>query len=171
MYKNTHALWVDIAYRFAQESYSRRKKVGAVLVKDGKILSQGWNGTAPGRPNDCEEVIWDNHQHEGFDQSKMLDDGWEWSAEKQDYFKLQTKQEVIHAEMNCLKHCLRSGVSTLDATLYLTLSPCKECAKMIAGLGLESIVYCEIYRDVEGIKFLREAGENIISYRDVLEKA
>lgn len=137
--KTSHRLFMDFALRTAKESKAVRLKVGAILVKDGQPLSMGWNGTAPGRNNCCE----------------YIKDGI-----------LTTKQEVIHAEMNLVKKCINSGISMNGCTIYLTHSPCLECAKLLSGLGLKTILYLEEYRDLKGVNFLRETGVIVQKFDD-----
>lgn len=137
--KQNHKLFFDIAERIAQESHSRRLKVGSILVKDGQIISIGYNGTAPGRDNNCEYEV----------------DG-----------KLVTKPEVIHGEMNVLRKCVVSGISTVDATLYNTIAPCIDCSKFLVGLGLKEILYLHDFRDMSGVEFLKECGENISKWSE-----
>jgi dCMP deaminase len=105
-----------------------RKKVGALIVKDGAIISDGFNGTPHGFPNDCEDS-------EG-----------------------NTYWYVLHAEANAILKVAKSSQSTLGSTLYVTTSPCKDCSKLIIQAGIRHIIYSEEYRDLTGIKMLREAG-------------
>jgi len=116
---------------FAELSTARRKKVGAILVKDGRILSIGYNGTPSGWDNNCEEEI----------------DG-----------VLVTKKEVLHAEDNCLTKVARSHDSSDRASLFVTVSPCLECAKQIYASGVIEVYYKEIYRSDEGLLFLEKCG-------------
>ena len=162
--KQTPQLFLDWALRASLESKAQRLKVGAVLVKDGQPLSVGWNGTAPGRDNNCETIQWDNHKHEGYTSENMLSNGFLYCTEKKDWYKIITKSETFHAESNLLKKCLTSGISTVGASLYMTTSPCFECAKMLAGIGLKEIIYLNEFRDPNGVKFLKECNENIFLY-------
>lgn len=108
--------------------------MGAVIVKDHRILSYGYNGTPPGFDNNCEHEV----------------DG-----------ALVTKPEVIHAEMNAIAKVARSHDSCLDATLYLTHSPCVECSKAILQAGIASVQYRLDYRSSDGIALLRSAGLDV----------
>lgn len=128
------ALYHDIAERVSKLSRARRLQVGAVIVKDHRILSYGYNGTPPGFDNNCEHEI----------------DG-----------ALVTKPEVIHAEMNAIAKVARSHDSCLDATLYLTHSPCIECSKAILQAGIASVRYGLDYRSDDGIALLRSAGVDV----------
>lgn len=127
----------DIAYlRMAREwgklSYCERKQVGAIIVKDKMIISDGYNGTPTGFENFCED-------EEGY-----------------------TKWYVLHAEANAILKVASSTQSCRGATLYITLSPCKECSKLIHQAGIKRVVFKEGYKDQSGIKFLEKAGVEIV---------
>ena len=118
---------LGIAHLTALQSKANRLKVGAVFARDGRPLCTGWNGMLEGLTDDsCE-----------------LPDG-------------TTKPSVIHAEMNALRYMARAGISTSGATLYITHAPCINCAKHIAGIGLQRIVYTTLYRSSDGLDFLRD---------------
>tara|TARA_R100000963_G_scaffold12391_1_gene9010 strand:+ start:370 stop:834 length:465 start_codon:yes stop_codon:yes gene_type:complete len=117
-------------------SKAKRKKVGCLIVKNGQIISDGYNGTPAGFDNACEFV------NEGF-----LD-----RAEN----KLQTKPEVLHAESNALMKLAKSTNSSDGCTIYLTMSPCFDCAKLIIQAGVKRVVYSEAYRNTSGVDFLRK---------------
>ena len=120
---------LGIAHLTALQSKAQRLKVGAVFSRDGRPLCTGWNGMLEGIADDsCE-----------------LPDG-------------TTKPSVIHAEMNALRYMARAGISTNGATLYITHAPCINCAKHLAGIGLEAVVYSHTYRSTEGIDFLKSVG-------------
>jgi dCMP deaminase len=120
---------MDIARRAAQMSYAKRMKVGAIIVKDDRILADSWNGTPRGDPNNCETT---------------LDDG-----------SLVTLPSVLHAEENCIYKLARSGESGLGATIFCTHEPCIQCAKAIYQTGIKEVVYDQPYRIHDGINFLR----------------
>lgn len=115
-------------------SRAQRKKVGALLVKNGQIISDGYNGTISRFDNTCEE----------------LKDGF-----------LVTKPEVLHAESNCITKVAKSTNSSEGSTLYITCSPCFECSKLIIQSGIIRVVYGEIYRNLDGLKLLERAGVEI----------
>lgn len=129
--------WVDAfmntAERFAQLSSAKRLQVGAVVVKDNRIISIGYNGMPAGWTNDCEEVI------------EVHEDGG---------VVTKTKDEVIHAEANAILKLARDGESGNDASLFCTHAPCVQCAKMIYGAGISKMYYRNTYRDTSGIDFL-----------------
>ena len=131
----------DIAYlkmatEWAKLSYCERKQVGALIVKDRMIISDGYNGTPSGFENRCED-----------------DEG-------------NTQWFVLHAEANAILKLARSTQSAKDATLYLTLSPCKECSKLILQAGIRKLVYLDDYKDNDGIAFLRNHGIEILQVTD-----
>jgi dCMP deaminase len=136
-------IYIRTAILFSEMSWAKRKKVGAIIVKDGIIISQGWNGTPSGFDNSCEEIVWEPNEGPWGDQGKYV---------------FKTKAEVIHAEMNALLKCARSNVSSKGGTLYVTLSPCIECSKAILQSGIAEVYYLEEYRDTSGINFLKKAG-------------
>ncbi|MDC3134204.1 dCMP deaminase family protein [Bacteroidota bacterium] len=126
----------DVAYlKMAKEwgelSHCQRKKVGAIIVKNNMIISDGFNGTPSGFDNNCEDS-----------------DG-------------NTNWYVLHAEANAILKVAKSTNSCKDATLYLTLSPCKECAKLIHQSGIKRLVYLKNYKDITGLQFLEKAGVKI----------
>ncbi len=133
--------YLKMASEWAQLSKAVRRKVGCLIVKDDQIISDGYNGTPAGYDNTCEFV------NESF-----LD-----RAEN----KLQTKKEVLHAESNALMKLAKSTNSSKDSTIYLTMSPCFECAKLIIQAGVTRVVFSSEYRNKEGVEFLR--SNNIIA--------
>jgi dCMP deaminase len=137
-------LYMDIAIRVGSMSHSQRSKVGCLLVKDGRIISMGWNGMPSGWENDCEYETF-------FEDSRQL-------LEK----KLVTREEVLHAEMNAIAKLARDGQSSQGATVYITLSPCIDCAKLIHQSGITRLVYIEDYRKTAGLDFLYKANLEII---------
>ena len=131
--------YLRIAKEWGLLSYCQRKKVGAIIVKDRMIISDGYNGTPSGFENCCED-------EEGV-----------------------TRWDVLHAEANAILKVARSTQSCEGATLYITLSPCKECSKLIHQSGIKRVVYNNGYRDDSGIAFLKKAGvivEQIQSLED-----
>ena len=123
--------YLAMAGIWAQNSYCKRRQVGALLVKDKMIISDGYNGTPSGFENNCEE---DN----------------------------VTKPYVLHAEANAITKVARSNNSSEGATLYVTSSPCIECAKLIIQAGIRRVVFSENYRVEDGINLLKRAGIEII---------
>ena len=124
--------YLRIAKEWGNLSYCQRKKVGAIIVKDKMIISDGYNGTPSGFENCCEDE--DN----------------------------VTKWYVLHAEANAILKVAKSTNNCKGATLYLTLSPCKECSKLVIQSGITRVVFKDSYKDAEGIDFLKNAGVEII---------
>lgn len=124
--------YLKMATEWAQLSHCVRKQVGAILVKDGMIISDGYNGTPSGFPNVCEN-----------------DDG-------------ETHWYVLHAEANAIMKVARSTNAAQGSTLYITLSPCKDCCKLILQAGIKRMVYINAYKDSTGIDFLKEAGLEVV---------
>ena len=131
--------FMDTAERFAQLSSAKRLQVGAVVVKDNRIISIGYNGMPAGWTNDCEEVI-------------QLSD---------DTVELKTKDEVIHAEANAILKLARDGESGNGSSLFCTHAPCIHCAKLIHGAGINKVYYRESYRDTIGLDFLENCKINV----------
>ena len=124
------------AYLYANLSTARRLKVGALVVKDDRIISIGYNGMPSGWDNNCEY---------------QLEDG-----------NIKTKPEVLHAETNAVSKLARSTESGLDADLFVTHSPCLDCAKLIYQSGIKRVYYATAYRDNAGIDFLKASDVEVI---------
>ena len=131
--------YLRIAKEWSLLSYCKRKQVGAIIVRDRMIISDGYNGTPSGFENCCED-------EEGL-----------------------TRWDVLHAEANAILKVARSTQSCEGATLYITLSPCKECSKLIHQSGIKRVVYQNGYRDDSGIQFLIKAGVEV-QYIPILEE-
>lgn len=125
--------YMDCAERFAQLSTANRKKVGAIIVKDNRIISIGYNGMPSGWTNDCETT-------DEYGNCPM------------------TKPEVLHAETNAIAKVARSSESCQDSILFTTVSPCLECAKLIYQAGIFHVIWKEEYRSDAGLKFLEQCG-------------
>lgn len=148
--RNFDKKYIDIAKIWASNSRAIRHKVGAIIVKNGMIISDGYNGTPNGFENECETV-------EPCDHSciALFDKKCDICKEH----KLVTKPYVLHAEANAiLKLAKNGGTGTDGATLYTTLSPCFECSKLIIQSGIKEVVYSEKYRDESGLELLKRAG-------------
>jgi dCMP deaminase len=129
--------FMDTAERFAQLSSAKRLQVGAVVVKEQRIISIGYNGMPAGWTNECEEIL------------EVHEDGG---------YVLKTKDEVIHAEANAITKLARDGDSGLGASLFCTHAPCIHCAKLIHGAGISKVYYRNSYRDTGGIDFLTKCN-------------
>jgi len=151
--------FMDTAERFAQLSSAKRLKVGAVVVKDNRIISIGYNGMPSGWDNECEntEYVGSDEQIPSPDEMKRLgftgtDKGW---------YRLRTKDEVIHAEANAISKLAKSGDSGDGSDLFCTHAPCIHCAKIIYGAGVKKVYYRNSYRDTVGLDFLSKCGIEI----------
>ena len=123
--------YIEMAEIWAKNSYCKRRQVGALLVKDNMIISDGYNGTPSGFENVCEE-------------------------------NGVTKPYVLHAEANAISKVAKSGNSSSGATLYVTASPCIECAKLIIQSGIKRVVYKDEYRLTDGVDLLKRAGIEVV---------
>ncbi len=124
--------YLRMAHEWGKLSYCERRQVGAIIVKDRMIISDGYNGTPTGFENFCED-----------------DEGY-------------TKWYVLHAEANAILKVAASTQSCVGATLYITLSPCKECSKLVHQAGITRVVYTTAYKDDSGLQFLRRAGVELV---------
>jgi len=160
-------LYMDWADRTAQLSHAVRLQVGAVIVKDDSVISYGYNGMPAGWDNNCEDRVWDAGAGGWLDpdefEAKYPYEGWHEGAQRDVRYGLKTKPEVLHAERNALdKLAKRGGVGGTGASMFVTHSPCLECAKSIYGAGISSVYYRNSYRDKSGVEFLEKSGVNII---------
>lgn len=149
--------YIKMAKIWAENSYAIRRKVGCLIVKDKMIISNGFNGTPSSFDNECENVIC-NYQQKHCCKSKMEKVMSPMFCKDCQYATLVTKDEVLHAEANAITKLAKSGNSSEDATIYVTLSPCLNCAKLIVQSGIKRVVYLEEYQDTTGIDFLRKCG-------------
>lgn len=151
---------------FGELSYCEKKKVGATLAKDGRILATGYNGTVSGFDNQCEtEVSCYSCNGTGQLVVPLFDlDTDNYICKKCNGAGklLVTSQYVIHAEQNVLMFCAKTGIPTDGTTMYITLSPCATCAKLIVQAGIKKVVFLEYYKDLSGLEFLKLAGVELI---------
>ncbi len=123
--------YLRLAESWAKLSHCKRKQVGAIIVRDAIIISDGYNGTPAGFDNCCENEVGETHWY------------------------------VLHAEANAILKVAKSTNNCKDATLYLTHSPCKDCSKLVLQSGIKRLVYKEAYKDTSGIDFLKSAGLDV----------
>ena len=139
--------YLRMAYVWSSLSKAQRKKVGCLIVKDGSIIADGFNGTPQGFDNSCER------EEEG---------------------RLITKDEVLHAESNAITKLAQSTQSSKGATMYITIAPCIDCAKLIIQSGIRKIVFREAYRSTGGLILLKQAGIEVervkVIYNDFVGK-
>ena len=128
--------YLQMAMIWAKNSYCKRRQVGALLVRDRMIISDGYNGTPAGFENDCED---------------------------EDY---KTKAYVLHAEANAITKVAKSSNSSEGSTLYVTTSPCIECSKLIIQSGIQRVVFTELYNKQEGLRLLEKAGIELVHIPD-----
>lgn len=131
--KLIHA-YMQTAKIFAELSHARRLHVGAIVVKDDRIISIGYNGMPAGWDNNCEDKVWD-----------ITGD-----------YELKTKSEVLHAESNAISKLARSSESGDGATMFITHAPCMECSKLIYQSGIKKVYFGQAYRDTSGVEFLNK---------------
>lgn len=150
--KFDNAMMVTAA-AFASLSHAKRNKVGCVISKDNRIIANGYNGTLPGLSNECELKCPECEGLGEIDNNISI----EPCAKCQGHGNI-TSEFVLHAEQNAISYCARNGIPLDGTTLYLTLSPCKTCAKLIASCGIERVVYGKVYRDDGGIEYLTKCN-------------
>lgn len=129
--------YLRMASEWAKLSYCNRKQVGALIVKDKTIISDGYNGTPSGFTNSCEDEEGNTHWY------------------------------VLHAEANAILKVAKSTQNAAGATLYITLSPCQECSKLIIQAGIKRVVFLNQYKDISGIEFLKEFGIETIHIKSI----
>jgi dCMP deaminase len=145
--------YMDVAKRFAELSTAKKLQVGAIIVKDDRIISVGYNGTPSGWDNECEVLIPEREVVDA--ESRTI----EYYPEE-----LKTKDEVIHAEANAIAKLAKCSESGQDSTMFLTHSPCIHCAKQIYTAGIKKVYYSEQYRLNDGIDFLKRCGIEVIKH-------
>ncbi len=144
--------YLQMAEIWSNLSKARRKKVGCLIVKDGAIISDGYNGTPRGFDNNCETLS---------DADNQQDCGDHCSDQ------YVTKPEVLHAETNAITKLAKSTQSSGGATMYITISPCIECSKLIIQSGIKRVVFRKIYRNDKGIKLLKKANIEVSSHENI----
>ncbi len=155
--------YMKTAQIFSELSQARRLHVGAIIVKDDRIISIGYNGMPSGWDNNCEDKEWMDRGAGGLLNPDEIYERWphvEYNedAEEEYRYRLVTKPEVLHAETNAIAKLAKSTESGNGASLFVTHSPCLDCAKLIYQSGINSVFYRESYRSEEGIKFLEKSG-------------
>lgn len=138
--------YMKTAFNFAELSSAKRLQVGAIIVKNDRIISIGYNGMPAGWDNNCEDEIYE-------------DDGF--------HITLKTKPEVLHAEMNALMKLARSTESGEGASMFITHAPCLECAKGIYQTGIQEVYYRKQYRSQDGLTFLQKCNIKLEEVKDV----
>jgi len=129
---NKHIRYLQMCKIWSDNSYATRLKVGSLLVKNGNIISDGYNGTPSGMPNITEDETGNTYWY------------------------------TLHAEANCILKAAKNGNRTDDSILYITSSPCKECSKLIIQSGITAVIFSDFYRDLEGLDTLNKIGISLI---------
>ncbi len=129
--------YLRMVLEWAKLSHCSRRQVGALIVKEGQIIADGYNGTPSGFNNCCENDNGETHWY------------------------------VLHAEANAIMKVARSVNSARNSTLYLSLSPCKDCSKLVHQSGIKRLVFIDDYKDMSGVDFLKEAGVEVVQIADV----
>jgi dCMP deaminase len=162
--------FMDVAERTSQLSHAVRLKVGAIIVKDDRIISIGYNGMPSGWDNHCEDKDFMSRDAGGWLDPNEIEERWpfvETSDEDGAYigrYRLKTKPEVLHAETNAISKLARSTEAGDDAVLFCTHAPCIDCAKLIYQSGISSVYYRDTYRSDSGLNFLEKSGVNVTQY-------
>jgi len=166
---------MDVAERTSQLSHAVRLKVGAIIVKDDRIISIGYNGMPSGWDNNCEDKDYmsvdaggwldpdDIKEQWPFEENQVITNSY-GSFEIDRRYRLKTKPEVLHAESNCLAKLAKSNESGVGATLFITHAPCLDCAKLIYQSGINNVLYRNTYRSDDGINFLNKSGVNVTQH-------
>jgi len=173
--------FLETAKLSANMSFCKRRKVGAILTKNTRIISNGWNGTVSGEDNCCEEL----YESESDIETAILEKDKNYEKKAKEFCnenglifensyldnneiivkyrrpQYRTKNSVVHAEANAISYAAKEGISTNNCTLYVTLSPCMNCANLIIQAGIKEVVYLEEYRDKSGVNYLKK--HNIIT--------
>ena len=143
--------YMKTAETFAELSSAKRLHVGAIIVKDDRIISIGYNGMPSGWDNNCEYVADVHPSDSRYDYNNFSKE-------------LKTKPEVLHAETNAIAKLARTTESGLGATMFVTHAPCIDCAKLVFQSGINSVYYRNSYRDDDGIEFLKKCNVEVIKY-------
>jgi dCMP deaminase len=157
---------LDVAVRYSKLSKARRLQVGAIVVKDNRIISIGYNGMPSGWDNNCEDKVFASTEGWMDPPEIFAKFPYEETSDEDGSvigrYRLVTKPEVLHAESNAIAKLARSNDSGEGADLFVTHSPCIECAKLIHQSGIGRVYYGQDYRDNAGIDFLKKSGIEVV---------
>lgn len=163
--------YMSTAKTFAGLSYAKRLQVGAIVVKDDRIISIGYNGMPAGWDNNCEQKEWMPQDAGGWLSVPEVEELWPLEEYTENVsvgrYKLVTRPEVLHAESNAISKLAKSSESGDGADIFITHSPCIDCAKLIYQSGIKRVFYGANYRDDAGIKFLKASGIQVEQILDV----
>jgi dCMP deaminase len=162
--------FMDVAERTSQLSYAKRLQVGALIVKDDRIISIGYNGMPTGWDNNCEDKEWCSAG--GWLSPEEIEEQWPFKGTYLDSegnlmegrYKLKTKPEVLHAETNAISKLAKSNEAGDDSVMFCTHAPCIDCAKLIYQSGISRLIYRDTYRSTDGINFLTKSGVHVTKY-------
>ena len=164
--------YMAIADITAKLSHAKRLTVGAVIVRGNQIIAYGYNGMPAGWDNNCEDKEWCSGG--GWLSPEEIEEGWPFEGAYLDSdgneisgrYRLKTKPEVLHAELNALMKVTQSTESSLDAILFITHAPCLDCAKAIFQSGISEVYYRTSYRSDAGVDFLKNCNVRVIQYNE-----
>jgi dCMP deaminase len=155
----------DIAERTAKLSRCIRLKTGAIIVKNDKIISYGYNGTPSGWDNNCERRVFMNSDAGGWMDPGWIIENFPYEDDDDCRYKLETLDSVLHSESNAIAKLAKSNESGADAIMFCTHSSCIHCAKMIYQAGITALYYKTQYRCNDGIQFLIDAGVHVTRFK------
>ena len=149
--------YMKVAETFAELSSARRLHVGAIIVKNDRIISIGYNGMPAGWDNNCEDIVFVS-ENDAKDYDTMVAEGYTFGVDKDTagWAKSVTKPEVFHAETNAIAKLAKSSESGEGATMFITHAPCLDCAKLVYQSGIISVYYRNAYRNDTGLEFLEK---------------
>ena len=154
---------MKVAETYAQLSTAKRLQVGAIVVKDNRVISIGYNGMPAGWDNDCEytEFMPVNDPTAKFQDYPFLGTFWINGHNVDRRYRLRTKPEVLHAETNAIAKLARSNESGANAVMFITHAPCLDCAKLIYQTGISKVYYRNQYRNTDGVEFLKKGNVEV----------
>ena len=153
-------MYMEIAGIIAKQSSAKRLQVGAIVVKDDRMISIGYNGMPSGWDNNCEEKEW----MIGNIPEKYKGDRWIFKEEDSGaVYRLRTRPEVIHAEANAIAKLAKGNESGDGSMMFLTHAPCIDCAKQVYTAGIKKVYYRNSYRDSQGVDFLEKCGVEVVN--------
>ena len=170
-------LYMDWADRTAQLSHAKRLQVGAIIVKEDRVISMGYNGMPSGWDNDCEDKDYMSSDAGGWLNPDEIEERWPfeelvhepqsddtvWTHTRR--YCLKTKPEVLHAETNAISKLAKSSESGDGASIFITHAPCVDCAKLIYQSGINSVFYRSAYRSTDGVEFLTKSGVTVVQIK------
>lgn len=164
-------LYSTLAHEVAKMSHARRLQVGAVIVKDDRVISMGYNGMPAGWENNCELKEYMSADAGGWLDPDNIEERWPFVEDDLDpdlgyarRYALKTRPEVLHAESNAVSKLAKSSDSGAGADIFITHAPCIECAKLIYQSGIRRVYFNQNYRDDSGIRFLKASGVEVIKH-------